>query len=190
MIRLITLLTLLGAVLPAASHAQTVLSPGDRIRFREAEGAVVIGVVSAISAEEVRLATQDRSGHVVSRDQIESLERSLGTERRFARNLFISVGAGAAIGGVMGAVTWKPCRETGFLACFLHPASRGEAAQWGTAAGALIGVPIGVIVGLATRHEVWEPLSVHGPGGSTVSIRPVVSPDLLGVTGSISVGGF
>ena len=190
MIRLITLLTLLGGILPATSHAQSVLSPGDRIRVREGEGATVIGVVSAISAQEVRLATRDRSGHVVSRDQIESLERSIGTERRFARNLFISVGATAAIGGVLGAVTWQPCRQTGFLACFLHPESRGEAATWGIAAGALVGVPIGIIVGLAARHEVWESLSVQGPGGSAVSVRPVVSADLLGVTGSISVGRF
>ena len=41
------------------------------------------------------------------------------------------------------ALTWSPCTETGWFACFAHPDSRGEAFGWGFAGGAIIGLPLG-----------------------------------------------
>ena len=185
----IAAVAVLWAVVPTSATGQSELNPGDRIRVQERDGAVVTGTVTEVSADQVLLLTFLRE-YSVSRDQIESLDRSLGEKRNFAGNFALSVAGTAVVGGVLGAVTWSPCTETGFLACFLYPESRTDAFGFGLAIGGIVGVPIGLIVGLASKHEVSEPISVPGPSGFALRIQPVVRADLLGLTASIPMGGF
>jgi hypothetical protein len=175
---------LLWVALPGVASAQSSLSQGDRIRVRYAEGRVVTGGVAAVSTQEVRLVTRRDSIHVVRRDQIDGLERSVGQERRFARDFFRTMGITATAGLVAGAVTWSPCDT-----CFIYPSSRGDGALVGMILGAVIGLPLGLIVGASHKHDLWEPVTLAGPGGSALSLHPVPRPDALGLTGSISVGG-
>jgi hypothetical protein len=175
---------LFWVTLPGVTSAQSGLSQGDRVRVRYAEGSVVTGVVDAVSTREVRLVTRRDSVHVVQRDQIDALERSVGQELQFARDFFRTLGITATAGLVVGGVTWSPCDT-----CFIYPSSRGDAALVGMILGAAIGLPLGLIVGAAHKHDVWEPVSLSGPAGVALSLHPILGPDAFGLTGSISVGG-
>jgi hypothetical protein len=122
-------------------------------------------------------------------DGIENIERSLGERRRFARNLAITTGVGAGAGGLISAISWSPCRETGFLACMLHPESRGDAFAWGFVGGAMLGLPVGIIIGLAEKSERWE--LVPRPSFGPVALGLVTGGGRgVGVLASIPFGGY
>ena len=70
----------------------------------------------------------------------------------------------------------------------MHPSSRKRALQEGLAGGAMIGVPIGLIVGLAVKHERWERLLLSEQGQATFSIRPILGRE-LGLSASFAFGG-
>jgi hypothetical protein len=168
---------------PALGSAQTVPTVGDRIRVRQTDGRVTVGTVDRISADELVL-----GGSALSMDGIESIERSLGERRRFARNLAITTGVAAGAGGLISAMSWSPCRETGFLACMLHPESRGDAFAWGFVGGGILGLPLGIIIGLAEKDERWEPIAKTAVG--RVSLGLVTGGGRgVGVRASIPFGG-
>lgn len=54
---------------------------------------------------------------------------------------------GAVLGGLVGAIAYTPCDDTGFLACMMHPESRGHSALLGAVAGAALGGLVGMIIG-------------------------------------------
>lgn len=170
-------------VLPACGWAQSLPAEGEWVRISRTNGTVVTGILSFASAEEVRLldgsAEQDL---LIPRGEIDRMERSLGRHRDFGKN-FVMVLASTSVGiGALLAIAWSPCTQTGFLACYLHPTSRGEAFAWGLAGGAILGVPAGLIVGLAIKREKWAPVTLSGPGDATLSILPVLGTR-IGVSG-------
>lgn len=174
---------------PLTVAAQAAAAPGDRIRLKSRDGAVRVGVLSALNSESIIL-RQAGGGQEISIPLSEAteLERSLGSTRTFGSNFGLTVALSAATGGLLYGLTWSPCRETGFLACFLEPDSRTEAFAWGLAGGAIVGVPLGVITGLAIRREQWEPVPVPGIGGAGIVVVPIVGRR-FGVVGSIALGG-
>jgi hypothetical protein len=178
-------LALLG---PAYIAAQDGPSIGDRVRLQQVDGTVLVGTVEGISMDELVLGSATTDSRTLSLGGIESIERSLGEQRRFGRNLAISMGIAAGAGGLLSAVSWSPCRETGFMACFLHPESRGQAFTWGFVAGGVIGLPVGVIVGLAAKGERWQPIA--RPAVGRVALGLVTGGGRgVGVRASIPFGG-
>jgi hypothetical protein len=176
------------AVLPALTAGQSVPSVGNRVRVQRTDGVAVVGMVSAITPEEIRLIGDGGDALAVPTGQIESLERSLGVRRSFAKNLFVTMGVSAGALGLISAAAWTPCTDTGFLACMMHPESRGDAFGWGFMGGAVIGLPIGVIIGLASKGERWDPL--QPPTVGSVALSVVARPGSgLALRGSIPVGG-
>jgi len=177
---------LLALTLPSEIVAQVPLAAGDEIRVKDRRGLEHEGVFVSSTPDEIRLMT--RSGaYAVPEAEIATVERSLGQRRRFGRNFALTVGLAAGAGAVLGAATWQPCNDTGFMACFLHPESRTDAFAWGLAGGGLLGVPIGIIVGLAVKSERWESIPMPASQGLALSLRR--SSRGLDFVASIPVGG-
>jgi hypothetical protein len=167
---------------PTLGFTQARASVGDRVRVQQSDGRVVVGTAERISPDEIVL-----GGSTLSFDGIESIERSLGERRRFGRNLAITTGVAAGAGGLISAISWSPCRETGFLACMLHPESRSDAFAWGFVGGGILGLPLGIIIGLADKSERWEP--VTRPSLGPVALRLVTGGGRgVGVRASIPLG--
>ena len=182
-------LAVFATLLPIRGWAQLASDPGERVRIRHTDGTVFTGVLGSVSVENVHL-REGAAGRdlVIPRAEIRQIEESLGKHRSFWRNFGITLGASSVGIGVLSAITWTPCTETGFLACFMYPSDRGEALVWGLAGGAGIGVPVGVLVGLLRKNERWASISVPAANGATISLAPVVGTR-FGVAGSITFGG-
>jgi hypothetical protein len=183
LLRVTALAMAIGLSTPVSGVAQGGPAVGERVRVHRADGRVVIGTVERVSSEEVVVGDS-----ALSVDGIESIERSLGERRRFARNLAITTGVAAGAGGLISAISWSPCRETGFLACLLHPESRSDAFAWGFVGGGILGLPLGIIIGLAEKDERWEPIA--RPAVGRVSLGLVTGGGRgVGVRASIPFGG-
>jgi len=178
---------LAGLMLPLTTAGQAPPGPGDRVRIHQADGRVATGVLAATSENEVTLSG---SGGELTfpADRISGLERSLGRHRRFGRTFTVTLAVAALAGGTVSAIAWTPCRQTGFMACFLTPQSRADAFAWGLAGGAVIGVPVGLILGLAVTSEVWEPVSLPSVGGVALSVRAAPGEG-VGLVAALPVGG-
>ena len=185
-ISIVFLITLMS-VLPSYGSAQAVPSPGDRIRIKQVDGTILTGTLANVSTETVQLAVDPLGGTIeVPVERIDLLETSLGQQRNFGKNFGVTVAVAAAVGGTITALTWSPCST----ACpFLGPESRGEAFGWGLAGGAIIGLPIGVLVGLLRRSERWNPAGWPGSGRRRLVLRPVLG-SRIGFAASVSVGGL
>ena len=176
-------------VLPASGLAQRVPDPGELVRITQTDGTVLTGFFARSSTEHlVLLGAWREQEYVIPRTDIDTIERSLGRHRQFGKNFGITLAVASLSIGAISAFTWSPCRDTGFLACLFHPTSRGEAFTWGFVGGAALGLPIGLVVGLAVRQERWARVSVPGLGESVLSIKPVLGPR-TGFSASISLGG-
>ncbi len=189
MIKLARLLAVLVILRPAGASAQLPLSLGERIRIRHSDGARRIGSLDSVSAEAVRLGglTVDRAV-VIARADIREIERSLGKDRNFDKHFGIAVASTAVAMSLVEGLTWSPCEAKGFTKCLLHPSSRIGAFGFGLAAGVVIGLPIGTILGLTLETERWERATLPGSSRANISLLPMFGPR-FGVTGSISFGG-
>ena len=92
-------------------------------------------------------------------------------------------------GGTIYALTWSPCTETGWFTCWPHPDSRGEAFGWEFAGGAIIGLPLGLIIAFVVREERWNRGALPALTAPRLTIRPVIG-SRVGFAGSVRVGGF
>lgn len=182
----LAIVVLAAVTLPLVAAAQSPASVGERIRIRQTDGTSVVGTVVAASPLEMRIVGEGGE-LVVPTGNIRSLERSRGEGRSFAKNFFLAMGVTALVGGAIGGATYEPCDDTGFLACFLAPESRTDAVGFGLAAGAVVGIPIGILVGLGERGERWEGVPLPG-GQALLSVIP--RRDGFALRGSIPVGGF
>lgn len=184
-----SLLVAVLLTLPLGGSAQEQPAAGDRIRVESRGRAVLVGTLSSMSSEFIVLSrAADDTELWLPVEEVVRVERSLGRQRQFGRNFGLTLLATSALGGLVGAVSWSPCTETGFMACFMHPDSRSDAVAWGLVGGVVLGLPVGLIVGLSGGSEAWEPLSLPETGSTRVTLSPIVG-SRLGVTGSISFGG-
>ncbi|MEQ9569755.1 MAG: hypothetical protein RLN75_06155 [Longimicrobiales bacterium] len=80
---------------------------------------------------------------------------------------------GAGVGAAIGALTWSPCTETGFLACLLHPRSRSDQALLVGSITGVVGGIAGAVRAIRAKGE-WEDVVVpHTAGGFTIAPAPV-----------------
>ena len=86
------------------------------------------------------------------------------------------------MGATIGLITYDP--SCSFI-CF----TRTEHFLYGFGIGALVGLPLGAIMGHAVREERWNPVSLPAPAESRLTIRPVIGSG-VGFAGSIRVGGL
>ncbi len=152
----LAVLAMLSAVkTPAQAQAQERLRPGDTIRVTTETGKPLTGVLHALSDDSVTLRFGDLL-HGRSRAEVVKFERKSGRAAS-GRTLLYAMGAAAAAGGLIGAITYEPCDEVGFMACFMDPESTGQAFVYGAAAGGVVvGVPLGVVLIPFIKYDRWE----------------------------------
>jgi len=178
-----TSLMLLALALPSFVAGQ-VPDVGDRLRIENRSGTEWTGTLQAHSPEGLTLIV-DEETRVFPASEIAGLERSLGEQRNFRKYFGITLTSVGLIGILTFAAT-KPGADdcTGGRFC---PTPRWMSAIEGLWVGGLVGVPVGVVVGLTKKEERWEPLSMGGQQGTTVSIRPIVG-DRIGLGATIRLG--
>lgn len=159
----------LGAALllvPLSAGAQKLPEPGARVRVLIEKRTLAVGTLQSVAADSIIIVDAAGTERTLSRAQVR-LERSLGKQGNFAKHFAITAGSIAVAGGLLSSLTWSECGN-----CFIAPQSRSEAFLWGLAAGGIIGVPLGVIAGLAIKVERWEPVRLPGAGGELNRAQP------------------
>ena len=111
------------------------------------------------------------------------LETSLGRHRRFVKYLGLTVAATSIVGATIGGIAYEDSGPCSFLC--IGPDTRGGWMAWGFGIGALVGLPVGAIIGSVVREERWNPLALPTLGESRLTIRPVIGNG-VGFAGSIS----
>ena len=174
-------------VLPSDGSAQAP-SPGDRIRIRQMDGTLLTGTFSTRSAETIQLSVGAAGPMVeVPVEGIEILEISLGRQRRSGKYFGLTVAAASIVGATIGFIAYEEPEPCSFL-CF-GPETRSQYTLVGFGIGALVGLPLGAIIGYVVREERWNPASLPAPAASRLTIRPVIGSG-VGFGGSVRVGGF
>ena len=187
MTRTIVFLMTLMSVLPSDGPAQAP-SPGDRIRIRQVDGTLLTGTFSTRSAETIQLSVGAAGPMVeVPVEGIEILEISLGRQRRSGKYFGLTVAAASIVGATIGFIAYEDSEPCSFL-CF-GPDTRTEYIALGFAGGALVGLPLGAIIGSDVREERWDPVSLPAPAESRLTIHPLIGSG-VGFAGSVRVGGF
>jgi hypothetical protein len=168
--------------------AQSPQAPQLRVRITDVNGAVVTGSLVSATAEQLGVVS-GRNGreYIIPLSGISGMEESLGRHRRFGRNFAIGLVSTAGVLGALAAATWSPCTQTGFMACLLHPGSRAEAFTWGLAGGGVVGLPVGVVAGLAIKEERWAPAVLPRAGEATLRVVPAPH-NSVGLAAVIPVG--
>ena len=160
-------------LLLGAQSGQTIdrLAPGSRVRIT-APGKPARPATLIVRRPDTLLVRWDDSigSEPVPLADISRLDVSLGQHRSVRRNAGIGALIGVVGGAILGAATYSPCTDTGLLACYMEPDSRGQAAVYGGAAGGALGVVVGALTGLPKR-ERWEPVTTSA-ARAAMSIAP------------------
>jgi hypothetical protein len=174
----------LGMSIPTPGAAQVQVQPADRVRILTITGSTLTGVLAEMSGDSMRV-TVGRESWWMRRGDMVYLERSAQRHRQFARNFALTAVSAAGVGAMLGAITWKECVSNGLFGCMFVPESRSDAFFEGGLFGALLSVPVGVIVGLTLQYDRWEPVPMSGARRSSFSVAPLLNRG-LGVAASIS----
>lgn len=184
MIRTVTaaaLLATLVATSPATSQVPVGVEPGVRVRVTRLLDARTVGVVESAGADTLVLLDERGVRHAVPTEGIRRLERHAGTERRFGHNLLVTSAVSAGIFGVLFAATYEECSGIGCIS----PESEGGAFVWGVIAGAVIALPVGAVIGMNRRHDVWVDVAAPRTStGPTLRLQPAPGAR-VGLVGSI-----
>jgi hypothetical protein len=154
------LLLVLILLAPQLAMAQHPVPEGARIRVRQPPSLIWVGTLQSLSPDTVTFIDGQGNRLSLARQNVE-LERSIGRTQSFWKHFGLTVGGAALTGGIISAVTWTECNESGLFGCFMEPASRGEAFGWGFVAGGLVAVPLGVLLGAVIKPERWIKVGVQ-----------------------------
>ena len=186
MTRTIVFVMTLMSILPFDGSAQAVPSPGDRVRIRQVDGTVLTGTLITLSPETIQLSvgSAGRMAEVLLA-RIEVLEASLGRRRNYPKYIGITVAVTSILGATLAGITEQPCNPIGIC-------DGPDTSEWlyiGFTRGAIIGLPLGVVIGTVIKEERWNPFSLPVPSASGLTIRPVIG-SRVGFAASVRVGGL
>ena len=168
----------------AQTPARTPIA-GDRVRitrlgFREpVVGSLVSATADSIAIVPMGPRSQDIA--TIARTTVQALEVSDGRHRHPWTGLAFGLSGGAAVGAIIGAVSYKPCHPTEFLGCFLVPASREESALFEATVFGGLGAMAGLLVGTLYQTDDWHPVTLE----RVVQLR--LGPTSHGVAASVSL---
>ena len=166
MTRATPFLVALLLTLPSGGSSQAAPSPGDRVRVRQLDGAVLTGTLATFSSEGIRLSIDSVSPPVeVPVSAIEALEASLSRESRFTKYYGMSLAASTLLGGIVGRTRGNECIDCGDVA-------------GGLLLGYLMGIPLGAVIGSLVTEERGSPVAIPGSAQSGPTIRPVIGREV------------
>jgi len=153
-------------VLPQGLHGQVLseLERGDSVRVRTLDGQKVEGVVAAIRQLEVDILNEESDRSTTLRvTTFERLEVYRGERSAAGEGMIAGLLGGAVVGGLLGLLDGS-CND---LAC-----SRSDHVFVGAGVLAVVGLPVGLLVGTVTRVDNWEHISLKPdfsivPGSAT-----------------------
>ena len=159
----------------AAAQTEPPLANGARVRvvIPAADGQsqrYVTGTLVRLTGDTVVI----RPGGVVALNDGRRLEQFVGTRHHSGSGAVLGAILGTFTGFVIGAATWQPCTQTGFLSCLVH-LSKGERQIIYGLLGAAGGIAVGSVIGSLIRTDAWR--SVHTGG-----IRLTVAPAAAGIS--------
>lgn len=149
--------------LPMVVSGQTPLVSGARVRVTTSDTQeTLVGTVAALKGDTLELADVDGGEGVaamrsVPLGAVRSLDVSRGSKGR--SGLFSLIGLGVGVVSALALCAGDNCSDD------FTPNTAQSAAILG-----VVGAGVGALVGLAARHEVWEPVST---GGLRVAAAPV-----------------
>jgi hypothetical protein len=163
---------------------------GDRVRItRRGFPAPLVGAMVSATADSISFvpvpyilgAPRLQDTVTIARTDVQAFEVSDGRRRHRLGGLAWGFAIGAAGGAIVGALTYEPCNETGFLACYLKPANQEQSAFVGGAVGAVLGSAAGLIVGALYETEHWQRVTSE----RVAQVR--LGPTSRGVAASVSL---
>lgn len=164
MSRLLTALIVVHLALPDVATGQRAMpegavGPGARVRITQAGEKPRIGVVVARSADTLVVRWPEHTNAVaLPFTGISRLDVSTGRHRKVLKSAAIGTLSAGAVGAILGAVTYRPCKPTEL--CLLATTPSESAAFGGALFGAL-GLIVGTLVGLPERDD-WHQVSLDG----------------------------
>jgi hypothetical protein len=143
----------LSAQLSAQAKAAPVLSVGQRVRIvAGASTGPVIGTLIARRSDSLVIG-RERDTIAVGRSSLRFIELSLGTRHEVKKAMRTGMVVGASLGAIASALTYKPCQETLVESCIFASNNVGDAAVFGGILGAVPGLLVAAIAGLAIKAE-------------------------------------
>ena len=129
---------------------------GDRVRLDvpSMQKRPMVGYLTEINTEGLMLHDTD-STYFIPHSSVHELAISTGKRRNIGKGALIGMLGGAAIGGIVGLMSYDECTEEGFMACLLVPENEGQAFAWGALLGTLPGSLVGIAIGSA-KTDRWE----------------------------------
>ena len=187
------LLLLIGTAICSAGpvRAQSAPAQGDRIRITIADSAVLTGTLRSFSGESLGIEVPGPKWHTteiaeIGLEDITTFEAVLGKEyhvgRAIKKTTIVTVVTFGVIGLIGGA---DDCRN-----CFIDLTAE-QGLLVGSIFGALVGVPLGLIIGALSPEEVWGDAPLPGQGSAPATPTPTVTPILgsrVGLSLSIPMG--
>lgn len=176
MTRTTVFLITLTCVLPSDGLAQTLPSPGERVRINQMDGTVFTGTLTSSSPETIHLSLDPgrvESTVAIPRSQIATLERQQGTRGRGLTGRIIGFVAGGAIAVATLKESHDDCElgGAGVVGCVGEDAGQLLGDIGRVTLGLVAGAVVGELVGSAFRTENWEivPLIKVAPTGRGAS---------------------
>ena len=160
--------------MPTVAAAQTMSDSGQRVRVTHGAGKRFTGVLQLVSPQDLTVRdTARQRDRVIPRSDITLVERSLGQHRNFWGSFAVTFAVMTVGVSVISGLAWTPCESTDLFDfhCLFVPASREDAFAFGALGGAVIGVPLGAIIGAIRRTERWLPVA---PADGVSDQRPSV----------------
>ena len=180
------ILVLIGAV-EALGQEPIEIESGSRVRVHGRGGVVWIGTLLSADSARAHIDPDDGGPVFVDRARIERVQVSTGRGRPAASTALKVGGVITLLGGVAGAVSYRPCVPRGFLDCLFSPDSRAQAFLMGGMLGAVVALPVGLLFGLS-EGDVWRDGSLGIPTApqDQFSLTPVIGSE-VGVLLRVSV---
>jgi hypothetical protein len=161
-VRLVVVFLLLICPLTVSAQSVADLHAGMRVRVQTERAGVLVGTVSAVSADSIRIVRGGET-RAFSLAETKSVSTSTGPSsyRGVLRTGLASGLIGAAAGAGIGAMTYKPCESKGIFNCAYVPNSRPRATVFGAAAFGISSFVIGGVVGAIRGSDAWAPVALH-----------------------------
>jgi hypothetical protein len=186
---LMAIAALLVSTAPLHAQIPDSIQVGTRLRVTDVSGRIVTGNLVESDTIVVLHSTQRRRSYSMPMAEVQRVEVSAGRHRHVLRYTFLTMGISAVGLGAVAAAAWEPCESESLFSCLLATDSRADEFLVFAVVGGVLGVPLGLLVGITSVHEVWREAGTGSLAAPQPSLGFVPLPGGgLGLGASIPVG--